>query len=297
MGFQQEERQEGKTRWLVWKVERGSRWNFRRLGQRLSLSGDLFRDGGSGPGLIRVLDDGTTRRIMKAGELAPLIADRIPMRVEKDGRIVSEMPAAVTLNTALRSAVFLGHFQPVDLVVRDTVYFEDFTSTRPGYHDRGAGRRVLHIGSDPVVSESMDTITTFLDVMDVATTADRTNAVAAALTVLLRHQWPGEKPIVVITATRSHAGKGTIAEMIRGGTSKADVLYESLDWPMQLQFQKQVRMDPDVGIVLFDNVRLDSAGGRGKFIRSAFIESFVTSPEIILASPGAGDPSGSSTGL
>jgi hypothetical protein len=140
------------------------------------------------------------------------------------------------------------------------------------------------------VSESLETLNTFLGVMDFASNADRTNAVAAGLTVLLRHHWPGAKPIVVITATKSHAGKGTIAEMIRGCTDKADILYESLDWPMQWQFQKQIRMDPDIGVVHFDNVRLDSAGGRGKFIRSAFIESFVTSPEIVLASPGAGDP-------
>jgi hypothetical protein len=270
-GFLQEERQGSKM--LVWKVEKGSRRDFRRLGRRLSLSGDLFRDGGSGPGLIQVLDDGTTRRITRAGELTPLIADRIPTRVEKDGRVVSEMPVAAVLNTALRSGVFLSHFQPVDQVARTSLYLEDFTPTRPGYHDRGAGRRILHVGPPPVLGESMETVTRFLDVMDFATNADRTNTVAAALTVLLRHQWPGEKPIVVITATRSHAGKGTIADMIRGGASKAEILYESQDWPMQAQFQKQIRMDSDLGVVLFDNVRLDSAGGRGKFIRSAFIET------------------------
>ncbi len=137
---------------------------------------------------------------------------------------------------------------------------------------------------------SLETINQFLDVMDFATNADRTNTVAAALTVLLRNHWPGEKPIVVITATRSHAGKGTIAEMIRGCTDKADIPYQNVDWPMQYQFQRQVRMNPDLSVVLFDNVRLDSAGGRGRFIRSAFIESFVMNPELILASPGAGDP-------
>ena len=200
---------------MIWKVERGLLWNFRRLGRRLSGPGDLYRYGSDGPGLIQVRDDGTTRRITKAGELAPLIADRIPMRVEKDGKVVSEMPGAASLNTALRSLVFLDHFRPVDRVTRDSLYFEDFTPTAPGYHDRGEGRRILHVGPPPAISVSMETTTTFLDVMDFDTDADRTNAVAAALTVLLRDLWPGEKPIVVITATRSHAGKGTIAEMIR----------------------------------------------------------------------------------
>lgn len=78
--------------------------------------------------------------------------------------------------------------------------------------------------------------------------------------------------------------------MIRGCAEKLDILYENLDWPMQAQFQKQVKAFPGAGVVNFDNVRLDSSGGRASFIRSAFIESFMTNSEIILASPGSGDP-------
>src|SRR5207249_4886651 len=85
-GSHQEGNQERKPGVLVWKIERGSRWNLRRLGRRLSGHEDLFRDGSSGLGLIQILKDGKIRRIAKAGELAPLIADRIPMRVEKDGK-------------------------------------------------------------------------------------------------------------------------------------------------------------------------------------------------------------------
>jgi hypothetical protein len=59
---------------------------------------------------------------------------------------------------------------------------------------------------------------------------------------------------------------------------------------MQSQFQSQVNNDREIGIVYLDNVRLDCAGGgRTPFIRSAWIESFVTSPEVTLASPGAGE--------
>jgi hypothetical protein len=54
---------------------------------------------------------------------------------------------------------------------------------------------------------------------------------------------------------------------------------------MQAQFQKQVKVLPEAGVVNFDNIRLDSSGGRASFIRSAFIESFMTNGEIILASP------------
>jgi len=58
---------------------------------------------------------------------------------------------------------------------------------------------------------------------------------------------------------------------------------------MQVQFQRQASLNPEIGMVCFDNVRQDSAGGRAKFIRSSFIESFVTTPEIILATPSGGE--------
>ncbi len=59
---------------------------------------------------------------------------------------------------------------------------------------------------------------------------------------------------------------------------------------MRSEFQRKIQLDPEIGVVLFDNVRLDSSGGRSKFIRSAFLESFITNREIVLASPGAGEP-------
>jgi hypothetical protein len=59
---------------------------------------------------------------------------------------------------------------------------------------------------------------------------------------------------------------------------------------MQSQFQQQYARNPDIGLMYLDNVRLDSAGGRGRFIRSAFLESFLTSAEIHLASPSVGQP-------
>ena len=37
--------------------------------------------------------------------------------------------------------------------------------------------------------------------MEFATNADRTNAVALALTVMLRYLWPGAKPIGIVTST------------------------------------------------------------------------------------------------
>ena len=274
---------------FVWKVEAGARKNYRRLGERLARCDDLYRNGSDGLGLIQVLPKGKTRMLTKGSELAPVLADRVSMVVTKNGKVTSETPQSAHLSAMLRSEVFLSCFRPVDDVVRTPYYLDDFTSVPPGYHDAGPGKRILYVGPVPEISDGMATITAFLDVMEFATNSDRTNAVAAALTTLLRHRWLGEKPLCQITATKSHAGKGTISEFVRGPVGKADILYESIDWPMQSQFQRQIRLNPDLGVIDIDNVRLDSAGGRGNFIRSAFLESFVTSAEITLASPGAGE--------
>ena len=274
---------------FVWKVELGAKKNYGRLGERLARCDDLYRNRSNGLGLIQVLPNGKTRLINRASELAPVLADRISMVVTKDGKVTSEMPQAGHLNAMPRSEVFLSCFRAVDEVVRTPYYLDDFTLVQPGYHDGGPGKRILYVGAVPEIGDGMATITAFLDVMEFESRADRTNAVAAALTTLLRHHWLGEKPLYQITATKSHAGKGTVAEFARGSVGKADILYESIDWPMQSQFQRQVKLDPDLGVIVFDNVRLDSAGGRGKFIRSAFIESFVTNAEVMLASPGAGE--------
>jgi hypothetical protein len=274
---------------FVWKAELGVKTNYRRQGERLSHSEDLFRNKTDGLGLIQLMHGGKTRLISKGSELAPVIADRINMVITKDGKVTGEMPQSTHLNAMLRSEVFLSCFRPADEIARNPHYLDDFTLVKPGYHDGGSGRRILYVGQLPALSDSTVTIKAFLDVMDFGTNADRTNAVAAAITTLLRHRWLGEKPLVLITATKSHAGKGTIAEFVRGSVGKAGILYESIDWPMLSQFQRQVKLDPDLGVINIDNVRLDSAGGRGKFIRSAFVESFVTNAEVTLASPGAAE--------
>ena len=105
------------------------------------------------------------------------------------------MPQAGHLNAMPRSEVFLSCFRAVDEVVRTPYYLDDFTLVQPGYHDGGPGKRILYVGAVPEIGDSMASITAFLDVMEFESRADRTNAVAAALTTLLRHHWLGEKPL------------------------------------------------------------------------------------------------------
>ena len=238
---------------------------------------------------MQVLPDGKTRLITKGSQLAPVIVDRTKVVVKKDGKITSDMLSAAHLNAMLRSEAFLSQFLPVDEVTTLPLYLDDFSLARPGYNDGGPGRRIIFVGPAPEIADSTETMERFLDVMAFATDADRTNTIGAALTVLLRRQWLGQKPVILVTATKSHAGKGTITEFFRGSVPKADVLYESIDWPMQSQFQRLAQGNPDIGVVIFDNVRCDSSG-RSNFIRSAFIESFVTNAEVTLASPSAGEP-------
>lgn len=278
-----------KPQGFTWNVNEGARKNYTRLGQRLAAVGDLYRDEATGHGLVLVRPDGTATHIGKGSQLAPLIVDRVSMRVVKEGKVVSELPTAAHLNAMLHAKAFLDQFRPVNEVTRTFFYAEGFTPLQPGYNDFGPGNRILFLGETPPAIRSTDTIRRFLRAMPFASEADATNTVAAALTVLFRRQWLGEKPLVQVTSTRSHSGKGTVTEFLRGVVPKADILYESQDWPMQSQFQRQVRLDADIGLVVFDNVRLDSAGGRGTMIRSAFLESFVTSAEVTLASPGAGE--------
>lgn len=281
---------EGTDDWFDWQVEYGAALNYRKLGERLAEPGDLYRNKEDGHGLIHVLPSGQFRLVTKAAELGPIIVDRVKMRVMKEGKVVSELPTASHLNAMLRSEEFLRQFLPVDEVARTPFYLVDLSQVQPGYNDHGPGNRVLFVGDEPPSVQSTETIEEFLDVMAFASNADRTNTVAAGLTVLFRRQWPGEKPLILLTSTKSHSGKGTVTEFIRGTVPKANILYEAIDWPMQSQLQRQIKSNPDVGIIEFDNVRLDSSGGRAKFLRSSFVESFVTSPEVLLASPGAGDP-------
>jgi hypothetical protein len=108
------------------------RWNCRRLGRILaSVRPDLYRQGSIGYGLVLVLADGGTRRITRAAQLAPLLADSISMRVMKDGKVVSELPSAANLNTVLNSERFLSQFRSVDRVARLPMYLDTFELLAP----------------------------------------------------------------------------------------------------------------------------------------------------------------------
>ena len=133
----------------------------------------------------------------------------------------------------------------------------------------------------------METINKFLDVMAFDTPADETNAVAAALTVMLRNFWPGGKPIILCTATKSHAGKDTAICFAAGTHRSVSISYQPTDWAVERSFVGAVKFNPDTGVVVIENARL---GQKDTCIASAIIERFATDPEPMLFSTGTGGP-------
>jgi hypothetical protein len=155
----------------------------------------------------------------------------------------------------------------------------DFSPSKPGYNKQGG---VLHLGPAVQIIEGTATINKILDLMEFHDNASRTNALAAALTVPFRHHWPGGKPMVLITANKSQSGKGTLMNFIRGSCPKVDIRYQNKDWPLEQSLQRQLQKRPEAGVIVFDNVRLGSAGG-GREINTALFESIITDTELVLS--------------
>jgi hypothetical protein len=259
------------------------------LGKRLAEAGDLYRASGYAGGLI--LGSGFPNvpptAIKDPALLASVIADRQRVRVLKDGDVRSNSVPIKHLKTLLRSEAFLQQFAPVDVVEPRSRYLPGFVLTRPGFNDGGIGARVLHIGEEPWIEPDHDCIARFLDAMAFATESDRTNAVAGALTVVLRNFWPGGKPCLLVTSTKSHAGKETIVAFAAGSTPHASISYERADWALQRAFVAAVKHEPEIGLVDVENTRLDRGQSE---VASAFLERFITDPTPLLYTPGTGAP-------
>jgi len=259
-------------------MEAGLDRNFHQVGKLLaSLNLQLYqhRDGG-----LLLVEGVQARHITSAKELAPLLIDNVRIAVTKNGKYQGEKPSDSVLTNMLSSRSFLNNFRLVEDTVTTPVVMADSTPTKPGYNSQG---RILYLGTAVTPRKGLTHIGKFLDVMEWQSDADRTNAVAALLTVPFRHYFPGGKPFVLVTASKSHAGKGTLIEFIRGKTAKAEISYEDKDWPMQRNLHDQLQQKPEIGVINFDNVRTDSSG-RAKLIRTGFLESFITNSEIVLSS-------------
>jgi hypothetical protein len=271
---------------FIWDEDDQAADNYRRLGERLALFDDLYRRPGYANGLLLLLEDGKHAVIAKGAQLAPVIVDRVPVLVFRGGKPKGSRINTAHLNTMLASETFLGQFRRVDQVTKTPAYLPDFTLTRPGLNE-GGGQRILYFGEEPLISDSMDATKAFLDVMAFDTEADRTNAVAGALTVLLRNHLLGGKPVLIVTANKSHAGKDTVISFASGTAGSISISYQGTNWALERSFVGALRSSPDVGVAVIENARLDR---RDRFIASAFLERFATDPEPLLFSTGTGPP-------
>jgi hypothetical protein len=261
--------------------------NYARLGERLAASGDLFRAPVYGGGLILVRPSGMPTTIERGKELSPVIVDRVPVQVLRNGKLKGGRIPAADLDSMLKSESFLTEFPTVDHVTAHPVYMADWSISQPGFNDGGAGNRILFTGQSIDPAASLKTINLFLDVMAFASEADRTNAVAAALTVLFRDRWPGGKPIILATGTKSHSGKDTSIDFAVGLAVKVSISYQHEDWALERCFVGAAKSCPDAGVLVVENARL---GGRQGKIASGFLERFVMDPEPMLFSTGTGKP-------
>jgi hypothetical protein len=225
--------------------------------------------------------------ITTAAALDRVIVDRLRVRVIRGGTVKGRALPTRALRLMVGAELFLQQFKPVDVVETASRYLPDFSLTRPGYNDGGYGQRILHIGGAPRVEPDPEAINRFLDVMAFATVADRSNAVAAALTVRLRNHWLGGKPCIVVTSNKSHAGKDTVVSFAAGTAHQTAISYERTDWAVQKALVAALKHDRELGLVVVENARLD--GGQRE-ISSAIMERLLTNPEPLLFSPGTGDP-------
>ncbi|WP_437222666.1 hypothetical protein SH661x_002885 [Planctomicrobium sp. SH661] len=246
------------------------------FGKRLSSAGDLFRSPEYRGGLLLASPRGefNARPITKGQELASLVVDRVQVTSLKNGRRRPESISGRHLQTMLRSEAFLQQFQPVDKIIDSPIHSEEFELLAPGYHDLGPDHRYLVRGSQPEIKRSQDRITQFLDVMDFQDHSDRTNAVAAALTVMLRNMWLGGKPLIAVTSTKSHGGKDTVIDFAVGIEEQVSVSYSSTDWPLERSIVATLNSHPRLGVIRIENIRSNGQSGP---IASAFLERTITS--------------------
>jgi hypothetical protein len=261
----------------TWIMEDGQARNFAKVSKLLnSHVPGLFQQE---EGLLLV-DGQQARTIATAKQLAPVIIDNIRIMITKNGKYHGDRIPSETLGNMLGSRHFLGNFRYVKKVVTTPIVLSNDTPSQPGYNAPDA---ILYLGPAVATAPNTDTIRRFLDLIEWASNADRTNAVAALLTVPFRFRFPGGKPLILVTASKSHSGKGTVIEFIRGKTARVELLYEDKDWPMQKVLHQQLVAMPQAHIINLDNVRADSSG-RAKLIRSGCLESFITTADLVLGS-------------
>jgi hypothetical protein len=107
---------------FLWNEDTPPAENYARLGERLAGSDDLFRSPEYGSGLTLLLSNGKPVQIDKGEGLLPVIIDRVPVQIIRDGKPKGGRIAAAHLNAMLKSESFLGNFRSVDRISTHLVF-------------------------------------------------------------------------------------------------------------------------------------------------------------------------------
>ncbi len=257
-----------------------------RLTESLAGTGEIFV---TPEGRIMQLKVGQpARQLDNPTALEGFIRSRFSVRVIRNGELKSTSIPSGELRVLLESDGLKRKLPVVDCISSTPTYTSDSRLTEPGYNCGDVGDRIFYIGEAVVPKRKAKRIRQFLNAMSFSTEADRTNAVGLALTVLLRHLWPGAKPFAAVTANMSHAGKDTVIDFAAGKTMKEEISWHEADWATQIEMFNALS-NPNTGVLVVGNCRL---GARG-CIASSILERTVTAPTALLQSSkarGSGKP-------
>jgi hypothetical protein len=248
-----------------------------KLCKLLAGSGELYR---SAEGeLLWLLPGRKPQKIKSSVELEGFIRYKFKIQVIKPGSRNSFVISPSHLTVLLKTRTLQEMLPVVDFVTEVPTYNSSWQMTRPGYNDGPEGERFYYTGEAVQPKPEPTHIREFLGAMSFKDkSADATNLAGLALTVLLRHMFPGAKPFAVVTANRSHAGKDTALDFAAGRTLRREISYSPADWPMQNEAVSALS-DPAVGFLTIGNIRSGS-----RVIESSFIERLVTDPKPLLQS-------------
>jgi len=240
----------------------------------LAKSGKLYKT--STGQLVELVPGMPPRHIRTHVDLEAFIRENMDVTFNIGGRPKGNAVPASDLKVMMHSERFLTLIPVVDRIVSMPTYNSRWCLTKPGYNDGGTGNRFFMYGNALEPKLDPEYIRAFLDAMPFKSPGDKTNALAFALTVKLRHMWPGQKPFFPVTANKSHVGKDTIIDFASGLTRKEEISYHDKDWATQNE-AVNVLIDYDVGLLSIGNIRT-------KNIQSAYVERTITSSKVFLQS-------------
>ncbi len=253
------------------------------------LAGETYRPAPPGDGLIRIVDDYACA-VTTPRSLMSLIIDIIPnfMAISSSGKPKATISAAL-VGTMLESSLFRAEFRILDDVISRPIWLPSFELSPPGYSDAGPGHRVYYApkhDEEERVSDEQHYIGRWLEQMSWADSASATNWIAASITVILRHHWPGGKPLIAFLANKSHSGKTTLALAAAGLESTAMVSFTDAAWALEMTVARALKATPDASAIIIDNARDDGANHE---IKSASLERAITDTKPFFFSSAKGE--------